>query len=140
MTKIQPSVSLNLSWDNALKFRGRSGTVDFVLDGACEAGPSPMQAVAFGLAGCMAVDVVHILTKGRHSFSGVRATLEGYRAEEVPRRFVRMKLHFVVTGDVAPKHVERALVLSTEKYCSVWHSLREDITFVCTSEVTSSEG
>ena len=59
MTKIQPSVSLNLSWDNALKFKGRSGIVDFVLDSACEAGPSPMQAVAFGLAGCMAVDVVH---------------------------------------------------------------------------------
>ena len=36
------------------------------IDGDSTAGPSPVQALAFALAGCMAADVVYILTKGRH--------------------------------------------------------------------------
>ncbi len=138
MLETKPAVTLELWWDGDLRFRGRSGALELTLDSASQAGPSPMQAVAFGIAGCMAVDVVHILTKGRHPFSGVRATLTGSRAEEVPRRFVGIVLHFVVTGDVAPQHVERAVALSTEKYCSVWHSLRQDIAFTCTSEVEAA--
>jgi putative redox protein len=35
----------------------------------------------------------------------------------------------VVRGDVPPDRVERALELSRERYCSVWHSLRSDIDF-----------
>jgi uncharacterized OsmC-like protein len=29
--------------------------------------------------------------------------------------------------DITPKRIERAIALSQEKYCSVYHSLRKDI-------------
>jgi len=32
--------------------------------------------------------------------------------------------------------VERAIALSRDKYCSVWHSLREDIELTSTFDVT----
>ena len=44
-----------------------------------------------------------------------------------PRRFVRITLHFHVVGAVPKEAFERAIALSREKYCSVWHSMRQDI-------------
>ena len=98
-----------------------------------------MQALAFGLAACMAIDVVQILRKGRFALESLRARLVAERAAEPPRRFVRVDLRFVVTGDVPPERVERAIALSREKYCSVWHSLRPDTEFITSYEIHKGE-
>jgi putative redox protein len=94
-----------------------------------------VQALAFGLAGCMAIDVVHILTRGRLAVSALAVRLVGERAPQEPRRFVKLDLHFSVRGDVPADKVERALALSREKYCSVWHSIRQDIPLTTTFEI-----
>lgn len=117
-------------------FGGTSGDLQLTLDSASAAGPSPMQALAFALAGCMAMDVVHILKKGRHDLRGLGAELRGHRAEEQPHRFTRIELHFTVTGGVPDEQVQRAIDLSHDKYCSVWHSMRQDIEFSTTFAVT----
>ncbi len=122
-------------WEGDLRFAGRSDGVAVTLDGDKLAGPTPVQALAFALAGCMAADVVAILVKGRAGLESLRAHLAGQRHAEEPRRFVRITLHFVVTGAVPPEKVERALALSREKYCSVWHSLRQDIELTTTFEI-----
>jgi putative redox protein len=44
----------------------------------------------------------------------------------------------VVKGDVPRDKVERAIALSREKYCSVWHSLRADIAFTTSFELEAS--
>lgn len=95
-----------------------------------------MQALAFSLAACMAMDVVHMITKGRHELRGLRADLTGNRMPDAPRRFTRIELHYTVTGTIAPKVVERAIQLSREKYCSVWHSLRQDIELATTFTIS----
>ena len=46
-----------------------------------------------------------------------------------------MTLHVTVEGDVPADAVERAVALSREKYCSVWHSMRQDIEFTTTHDV-----
>ena len=46
-----------------------------------------------------------------------------------------MAIDFVVTGDVPKNQVQRAIDLSREKYCSVWHSMRQDIVFTTTHDV-----
>ena len=99
------------------------------LDSAAVEGPSPMQALAFALAGCMAMDVVHVLKKGRHDMRGLKADLKGERAPDDPRRFTSIELKYTVTGDVPNDAVDRAIQLSRDKYCSVWHSMRQDIRF-----------
>jgi uncharacterized OsmC-like protein len=53
---------------------------------------------------------------------------------------VRVRLHFTVTGEVAPSRVERAIALSRETYCSVWHSLRPDLTFETSFEIRPGDG
>lgn len=72
-----------------------------------------------GLGGCSAYDVVHILKRSREDVTDCVARLNAVRADEPPRVFTRIDLHFVVTGrGLTPAKVERAVALSAEKYCS----------------------
>lgn len=130
-----PVTTATLTWTTALQFDARSGQTALTIDSRGEAGPSPVEALALAVAGCMAIDVVDIVTKGRHPLTGLSASLVAERAAEPPRRFVKVDLHFTVTGDVPPAAVERALQLSKDKYCSVWQSLRQDIPLTTTYEV-----
>ena len=135
MSTAVPPTLAELVWKDELVFTGTSGETSLVLDSASKAGPSPMQALALGLAGCMSMDVVDILRKGRHDLRGLRATLVGRRAQESPKRFLAIELHFIVTGNVPIDQVERAVDLSRETYCSVWQSMRQDIELRVSAEV-----
>jgi putative redox protein len=131
----KPPTVAELTWIGDLKFAGVSGATAMTIDGDSAAGPSPVQALAFALAGCMATDVVFILTKGRHHIRGLRAHLTAHRAQHDPHRFVKVDLRFDLDGAVPAEAVERAITLSREKYCSVWHSLNHDIDFQVTCDV-----
>ena len=126
---------VDLTWTGALVLSGTSGNASMTLDSAGVAGPSPVQALAFALAGCMTMDVGYILTKGRQPFRALRSHLVADRAPEDPHRIVRMHLQVTVEGDVPADAVARAIALSYEKYCSVWHSMRQDIVFTTTHDV-----
>jgi putative redox protein len=133
----QLPVAVALTWDADLRFTGSTPAGDIIVDGDSTAGPSPMDLLALSLAGCMAIDVVDIITKGRHPLTDLEARIVGERAEAAPRRYVRITLQFLVGGDVPPAAIERAIALSREKYCSVWHSLRPDIELLTSYEVAS---
>jgi putative redox protein len=130
-----PTVTLELDWLGELRFAGRSGATTLTLDADATAGPTPVQALAYGLAGCMAADVVHVVRKGRHPLVKLRARLHAERAAQAPKRLTRVQLHFEVVGAVPAAVVERAIQLSRDTYCSVWHSLRADIVFETSFEV-----
>ena len=133
----RPPAVVDLTWIGDLKFSGRSGSASITLDSAGVAGPSPVQALASAFAGCMAMDVAHMLTRGRHAFSALRAHLVADRAPEDPHRIVRMRLRIIVEGDVPREAVDRAITLSHEKYCSVWHSMRQDIELDVGGEIST---
>lgn len=117
-----------LEWKGELLFHGGVDGRELTLDGGRKAGCSPMEALMLSLAGCMAIDVVHILGRMRAEPKSVRVQVEGERAATEPKRFTRLRLRFEVAGEkINPVEVERALSLSREKYCSVYHSLRDDI-------------
>ncbi len=121
--------ALELVWERDLVFGGHSGDASIVLDSAGQAGPSPVQTLAFALAGCIGMDVVHILRKGRQDLRGLRVALTAERAPEDPHRITAVSIEFAVTGAVPKDQIERAIELSHSKYCSVWHSMRQDIAF-----------
>jgi putative redox protein len=135
MADAKPPLTAELVWSDGLKFGATSGPNAIVIDADGAAGPSPLQAAAFGLAGCMAADVVAILQKGRHPLTGLRTSLTGDRAPDPPRRFVKIALHFHVSGSVPREAVERAIQLSRDTYCSVWHSMRQDIELTTTYDL-----
>jgi putative redox protein len=81
--------------------------------------PRPMETVLAGTGGCTAYDVVLILKRGRHDVRGCSVKLTSERAETDPKVFVKVHMHFSVTGKGIPATaVERAIAMSHEKYCS----------------------
>jgi len=124
----KPPVVVDLTWDGDLRFTTAFASgLTSVLDSASAAGPSPVEALAAAIGGCMGMDVAHILSRGRHSFSALSAHLEAERSPLDPHRVVRVSLRFALSGAVPAEAVERAIALSRDKYCSVWQSLRQDI-------------
>jgi putative redox protein len=123
----KPPVLASLTWTEALRFNVTSARISTVVDGDSNAGASPVQMLVIALAGCMAADVVDIVRKGRHALTGFRAEITAERAPEPPTRLVSASLRFHIEGNVPATAVERAIALSHDKYCSVWHSLRQDI-------------
>ena len=82
-------------------------------------GLRPMEMVLLGLGGCTAIDVLHMLRKGRQPITDMRVELDAERAADVPKVFTRIHLHFVLTGaGLDPHKIERAINLSASKYCS----------------------
>lgn len=134
----KPPTVVELIWEHDLVFAGSSGEARMTLDSAGAGGPSPVQALAFGLAGCMAMDVVYILKKGRHDLRGLRTDLSAERAPDHPHRVTAVTLRFTVNGNVPKDAIDRAVELSRDKYCSVWHSLRQDITLTVTSAISAA--
>jgi len=130
----KPPTVVDLVWIDELKFSTVSRP-DLIIDSTGTAGPSPVDSLGMALAGCMSADVAHMLARGRRSPRGMRSRLVGDRAQEDPHRFVRVTLHFTIEGDVPADVVERAIRLSREKYCSVWHSMRQDIDFRVTFDL-----
>jgi putative redox protein len=136
MADARPPLVAELVWSGDLRFDASSGANTGVVDGDSRSGLSPTQYAAIGLAGCMGADVVDILRKGRHPLTALRVTFTGTRAEQPPRRFLQIELRFNVRGAVPSDAVERAIALSREKYCSVWHSFRQDIALSTTFQIT----
>lgn len=123
--------SVELRWTGSgLAFQGGApGGPAVELDGDGESGPSPMDAVLLAVGGCMAIDVVMILQKGRVPLDELSIEVEGDRREGTPRHFTSVRMRYRISGP-AEEHrgrVERAVQLSRDRYCSVLHTLRDDL-------------
>lgn len=115
-----------------MSFVGESGSGhSVVLDGSPEHGGRnlgirPMELLLIGLGGCTAFDVVLILQKSRQNVRDVEVILDAERATDIPHVFTDITAHFKVWGkDLNEKHVERAVDLSAEKYCSATKMLEK---------------
>ena len=132
----------NVKWVEGNTYIGRSNSNhNVVFDaGSDGAAPSPMEMVLMSVGGCSSVDVVSILKKTKQDFSSVDVQLTAERAETAPRVFTKINLHFVVTGkNVSEKHLERAVSLSAEKYCSVALMLDKTVKITYSHEVVQEQ-
>jgi putative redox protein len=114
-----------VKWLEHMTFVGESGSGHaVVMDGAPEhggrnLGVRPMEMLLLGLGGCTAFDVVMILKKSRQDIVDCEVTIDSDRAEEVPKVFTRIHIHFIVSGsNLDVGKVDKAVNLSAEKYCS----------------------
>ena len=125
-------VSTTLRWTGeglAFDASFANGTPSFTTDSGGRAGASPVQLVLVGLAGCTGIDIVDIVGKMRVAMSGLEVVADARRAEDPPRRLTHVHLTYRAAGVAAADvdKVRRAIELSEQKYCSVWHSLRPDL-------------
>ena len=94
--------------------------------------PTPMEMLLIAVAACTGVDVISILEKKRQDITSYKIEIEGERAEEHPKKFVRFYVNHIVHGrSVSEKALADAIQLSDEKYCSVAATVRP------TAEITT---
>src|SRR5262245_6242114 len=122
-------LTVKLNWNGGLRFTGmNAGGIETAIDGDSKSGASPVELLLEALGACVSVDVVLILEKMRAPASKVEVTLEADRHRTEPRYLTNAQISFDVWGDgVAPDKLVRAINLSISKYCSVYHSLRDDL-------------
>ena len=92
----------------------------------------PMESVLLSAAGCSTIDIVMILERMRQKLESIEVEVEGTRAEEIPRVFTHIHLHYILKGKLKEKKVKEAVDLSINKYCSVVLMLANSV------EITSS--
>jgi len=92
-------------------------------------GAGPMEIVLMGVAGCSAIDIIHILKKQRQEITSYHVEAEAQREkieEATPFKGIHVKVY--LEGEITGEKAKRAAQLSFEKYCSVSKSLDKDIT------------
>ena len=121
-----------VKWVEDVTFLGESGSGHtVVMDGPPEMGGRnlgvrPMEMVLLGVGGCTAFDVIHILRKARQPVEDCWVELEAQRADVEPKVFTRIHIKFFIKGEALQEsHVERAVSLSAEKYCSASLMLKQ---------------
>jgi len=114
-----------IKWVQDATFLGESGSGHaVVMDGPPDyggrnLGVRPMEMLLLGMGGCASFDVVLILNRSRQSITDCVAEIEAERAEQDPKVFTAIHVHFIVTGKALDeKRVARAVELSAGKYCS----------------------
>lgn len=118
-----------LTWQHDLVFQGQgAGKAPITLDGDNAKGPGPMENLLLALASCTGSDVVVILKKKRLKLESLRVEVRGERREEVPQRYLAIRLTYHVEArGLTESEARRTIELSLAKYCSVRHSLAPDI-------------
>ena len=134
-----------IKWLDGVSFEGVSESGhSVVMDGAPESGGKnlgmrPMEMLLLGLGGCTSYDVVTILKKSRQDVKDCSAEITAERAENIPKVFTKIHIHFILEGnDLDVSVVERAINLSATKYCSASIMLENSVTITHDFEIVKA--
>ena len=122
---------VNVRWVEKSAFAARSEgnhwiMMDSTFNGGDGAAPSPIEYVLMGLGGCSGIDLVAILQKMRQDVTGVDIEIEGVRADEHPRVYVKVHVRYRVRGrNLNPARIQAAVELADEEYCAIAAMLRK---------------
>ena len=133
-------------WQGKMSFTGRADS-GFELPlgagsdvGGDEDGFRPLELFAVGLAGCTAMDVISILRKKRQDVTAFNVVVHADRAESHPKIFTQVQVEYTIEGrEIDPQAVERAIQLSTIKYCPAQAMLEKTVPIVHTYTITELE-
>ena len=126
---VAPTDTAALEWSRELIFVGTTSRgYEIEFDAAQQWGCSPTESLLLSAAGCMAIDMVSFLKKMRCEIKSYRMDLAGRRNPTPPQCYTAIDMKIAVTGSgLTQRKLERAVSLSRDKYCSVYHSLRPDL-------------
>lgn len=118
-----------INWTGNMAFSAMNASGhEIIMDAAEEvggknSGARPTELLLDAVAGCTGIDIISILHKMRLYPTAFSMEVDGKRADEHPKRFTEINIHYILEGELPEAKVIRAIQLSEEKYCSVAHSL-----------------
>lgn len=136
---VRADLRIGLDWVGDLRFEaGPAGKVPHLIDGDTKAAQSPPHVLLEALVSCVTVDVILILKKMQVPPYSVSCEVTAERAEAVPRRLVKVHLHYKIVGPCSEERVMRAIELSVTKYCTVRDSMDPAIPVTWSLELSDS--
>lgn len=126
-------MKITVDWNSKMAFSsitpsGHEIKMDAAEDvGGSNSGSRPTELLLNAVAGCTGIDIISILTKMRLNPTKFHMDVEGERADDHPKKFTEIHIHYSLEGDLPEEKVVRAIQLSVDKYCSVAHSLSATI-------------
>jgi putative redox protein len=123
-----------INWTGKMAFTGMTPSGhEIKMDAAGEfggenSGARPTELLLHAVAGCTGIDIISILHKMRLEPTSFHMDVEGARADEHPKSFTDIHIHYALEGELPEEKVIRAIELSKDKYCSVSHSLNAQLT------------
>ena len=121
---------------SALSGSGHEIILDTRDDGGQNQGPSPMELLLMGTAGCTAMDVISILRKKRQDVTAYQVLIHGIRADTDPKVFTNITIEHVVTGhQVSETAVIQSIDLSVKKYCGAYATMSKTAQITVTHRI-----
>ncbi|GAB5417836.1 MAG: OsmC family protein [Crocinitomicaceae bacterium] len=105
--------------------------------GGTDKGLRPMELVAAGVAGCVAIDLLLILKKQRIDPDKFNIEIDANRVDGTPSPFENIHMRFDLDPEIDAERLAKNIQLVIDKYCSVSASLKESIAI--TFEITQNE-
>lgn len=125
--------SVNVTWEGGMSFEANVMDYKIIMDadpefGGQKKGPKPKPLLLVALAGCTGMDIVSLLNKMRVEFKKFKIRVDGDTADEHPKKFTRITVTYEITGkNIDREKVEKAVILSKDKYCSVSATLKNSV-------------
>ncbi|SET17179.1 putative redox protein [Oceanobacillus limi] len=126
-------MNLTIKWDDKMAFSSTTPSGHEIKMDAAEqvggenTGARPTELLLNAVAGCTGIDIISILKKMRLEPTAFQMDVKGTRAEDHPKKFTTIHIHYALDGELPEDKVVRAIALSKDKYCSVSHSLSAEI-------------
>jgi len=125
-------VSGSVTWRGGMAFEATAGTggaltIDASRDvGGADVGPTPMELLLLGLAGCTGMSVLSLLRRSTGKVVDYRIATRGKQREAHPRIFTTIAVEHTVRGrGLTAGEVERAVTLAATRFCPVAAMLGE---------------
>jgi len=136
-----------VNWQNNMTFIGKSASgfpVQMDSDssfGGTDSGVRPMEMIALGLAGCIAMDVLSILQKKRQQVTQFEVKVDAPRSADYPKVFTSAVITYIVIGkNVDETAVLRSIELTATKYCPAQIMLEQAFPMNLHYEIYEDEG
>lgn len=125
------SLHITTMWLGGMKFESTnpSGNNLFIEatpeNGEQAEGYRPKALMLSALAGCSGLDVASLIKKMKLNVADFKIEIEANLTEEDPKYYDKVGIHFHFFGNnLNEKKLQRAVDLSTEKYCGVMEMFR----------------
>lgn len=134
---------IELNWMDAMAFSADVNDHSITLDademvGGTNRGPRPKPLMLVALAGCTAMDVISILKKMKSEPDDFSVSVEAELSNDHPKVYQSFHITYLFKGEgLDPEKLEKAVLLSQEKYCGVSAMYREFATLTHEIKINS---
>lgn len=127
--KVKTDLVAFIDLEKDLQFTARcTGGYTIEYDAEVQWGIMPTDSLLTSIAACMAIDMVSFLRKMRCEISDFKIKASAQRNPTPPQYFTAVDLFITIKGkNIDEKKMDRAVSLSKDKYCSVYHTCRIDM-------------